>query len=166
MVCIPTYSKTMLNRFLRLLLCISIPLIIGGISGYFTIEGVKSWYLTLNKPSFTPPNWIFGPVWTTLYALMGYAYFRILEKAKSSAQLFAIRIYFIQLFLNFCWSILFFSAHQIGFALIDILLLWICILIMIVRFYRVDKFAGYSQIPYLLWVSFATALTFSIWWLN
>ena len=155
-----------MNRILRLIICIAFPLIVGGISGFFTVQGVKDWYLTLAKPNFTPPNYLFGPVWTFLYAFMGVAFFRILEKGKSIQKIKAIRIYLWQLFFNFCWSFLFFSQHQIGLALIDILILWVLILIMIFRFKKLDAFAGYSQIPYLLWVSFATALTAAIYILN
>ena len=155
-----------MNRILRLLICIAFPLIIGGVSGFFTVQGVKDWYLTLAKPNFTPPNYLFGPVWTFLYAFMGAAFFRILEKGKSVQKIKAIRIYLWQLFFNFCWSFLFFSQHQIGLAFIDILILWVLILIMIFRFKKLDAFAGYSQIPYLLWVSFATALTAAIFTLN
>ena len=155
-----------MNRILRLIICIAFPLIVGGISGFFTVQGVKDWYLTLAKPNFTPPNYLFGPVWTFLYAFMGFAFFRILEKGKSVQKIKAIRIYLWQLFFNFCWSFLFFSQHQIGLAFIDILILWVLILIMIIRFKKLDAFAGYSQIPYLLWVSFATALTAAIFILN
>ena len=155
-----------MNRIIRLLICIAFPLIVGGISGFFTVQGVKDWYLTLAKPNFTPPNYLFGPVWTFLYAFMGVAFFRILEKGKSVQKIKAIRIYLWQLFFNFCWSFLFFSQHQIGLAFIDILILWVLILIMIIRFKKLDAFAGYSQIPYLLWVSFATALTAAIYILN
>ena len=155
-----------MNRIIRLIICIAFPLIVGGISGFFTVQGVKDWYLTLAKPNFTPPNYLFGPVWTFLYAFMGVAFFRIIEKGKSVQKIKAIRIYLWQLFFNFCWSFLFFSQHQIGLALIDILILWVLILIMIFRFKKLDAFAGYSQIPYLLWVSFATALTAAIFILN
>jgi tryptophan-rich sensory protein len=155
-----------MNRIIRLIICIAFPLIVGGISGFFTVQGVKDWYLTLAKPNFTPPNYLFGPVWTFLYAFMGIAFFRILEKGKSVQKIKAIRIYLWQLFFNFCWSFLFFSQHQIGLAFIDILILWVLILIMIIRFKKLDAFAGYSQIPYLLWVSFATALTAAIYLLN
>ena len=155
-----------MNRIIRLIICIAIPLIVGGISGFFTVQGVKDWYLTLAKPNFTPPNYLFGPVWTFLYAFMGVAFFRIIEKGKSVQKIKAIRIYLWQLFFNFCWSFLFFSQHQIGLAFIDILILWVLILIMIIRFKKLDAFAGYSQIPYLLWVSFATALTAAIYLLN
>ena len=155
-----------MNRIIRLIICIAFPLIVGGISGFFTVQGVKDWYLTLAKPNFTPPNYLFGPVWTFLYAFMGVAFFRIIEKGKSVQKIKAIRIYLWQLFFNFCWSFLFFSRHQIGLAFIDILILWVLILIMIIRFKKLDAFAGYSQIPYLLWVSFATALTAAIFILN
>ena len=155
-----------MNRIIRLIICIAFPLIVGGISGFFTVQGVKDWYLTLAKPNFTPPNYLFGPVWTFLYAFMGVAFFRIIEKGKSVQKIKAIRIYLWQLFFNFCWSFLFFSQHQIGLALIDILILWVLIFIMIFRFKKLDAFAGYSQIPYLLWVSFATALTAAIYILN
>ena len=155
-----------MKKLALLFACIVLPLLVGGISGYFTIDGVKDWYVTLNKPSFTPPNWLFGPVWTCLYLLMGIAFYRALQKSTEENKRSIIGIFALQLFFNFWWSILFFHFHTISAALIDILILWICILLMIIRFRKSDAFAGYSQIPYILWVSFATALTLSIWWLN
>jgi benzodiazapine receptor len=155
-----------MKRFFLLMSCVALPLIVGGISGFFTVDGVKGWYQTLVKPGFTPPNYLFGPVWTFLYALMGVAFFRIVEKPSGVGRTLAIRLFLVQLFFNFCWSLLFFSMHLITAALVDIVVLWGFIVWMIFQFRKLDAFAGYSQIPYLLWVSFATALTTVIWWLN
>lgn len=149
----------------KLFFSILLPLIIGGISGYYTASNIEHWYLTLNKPSFNPPNNLFGPVWTTLYILMGISFFLILNSSKKDKnKLFGI--YFIQLLLNFLWSFIFFKYHAIGFAAIEILLLWLSILMMIIMFYKTNKWAGLINIPYLMWVSFASILNISIYLLN
>lgn len=145
--------------------CIVTTLLIGGISGLFTAGEIGTWYAALRKPSFNPPNWVFGPVWTVLYLLMGISLFVILQtnvKLKRTA----IILFFVQLILNFFWSIIFFNFHLIGAAFVEILLLWTCILLMIVQFYKINRGAGLLQLPYLAWVSFASVLNFSIWILN
>lgn len=150
----------------KLSLLILIPLAVGAISGFFTAQSVESWYRALNKPSWNPPNYLFGPVWTVLYVLMGYSSYRIFAEPASEYRTKALRIYFVQLFLNFCWSFLFFYFEKPGLALIEIIILWLCILFMIIRFYRVDRIAAFLNIPYILWVSFATALNAAIYLLN
>lgn len=140
---------------------------IGGISGYFTSSEITTWYATLNKPSFNPPNWIFAPVWTTLYFLMGISWWLVLKSNVTSHLKNRATTYFVvQLVLNFFWSIIFFNLHQLGFALAEILLMWIFIVLTIISFYPISKTAAYLLFPYLLWVSFASILTFSIWTLN
>lgn len=151
---------------MKLFLSILIPLVVGFTSGFFTASGVNEWYTTLNRPSFNPPNWLFGPVWTTLYILMGISLYLIWKQPASSERNAALLIFAVQLVLNFFWSIIFFYWHQIGFALIEIVLLWAFIVLMIYRFYHINSTAALLNIPYLLWVSFATVLTAAYWNLN
>jgi tryptophan-rich sensory protein len=155
-----------MNKSLKLSLCILVPLLVGSISGYFTSTSITTWYVTLNKPSFNPPNYLFGPVWTTLYILMGISLFLVLNKAKDLEKSKIIFVFSIQLILNFLWSFLFFKFQQLGLALAEILLMWCSILFMIIIFYKTNKLAALINIPYLLWVSFATILTYSIYILN
>ena len=155
-----------MNRYIKLSLCITFPLLIGGISGYATATSINDWYVGINKPSFNPPNYLFGPVWTILYILMGISFYRILQSPQNTQQKNAIIIFCIQLFLNFCWSFLFFNFQLLGISFIEIIMMWISILTMIYTFSKIDKTAAYLQIPYLLWVSFASVLNGSIWFLN
>ncbi|RZL50575.1 MAG: tryptophan-rich sensory protein [Pedobacter sp.] len=154
-------------QFLPFIICILIPLIFGAIGGLLTMESVKTWYTTLNKPSFNPPNQIFGPVWSTLYVLMGIASYLVWKQRKNIVGYFwAVTIYFVQLVLNLLWSFLFFYQHQIGFALVEIGVLLLTIIVNAFIFYRINKAAGLLYIPYILWVSFASYLTYSIYILN
>ena len=153
-------------RLIPLLFCLVLPLAIGGLSGYLTVSGLSGWYTTLIKPSFNPPNFVFGPVWTLLYLLMGVSLYMIWSETQHPDRGTALIIFGAQIFLNFWWSILFFQMESPLLALIEIVLLWLSILYMIIRFSRIRPLAGYLQIPYLLWVSFASLLTASIWWLN
>ncbi len=155
-----------MKKTLLLIACLMGPLIIGGISGYATASNIGTWFVTVIKPSFNPPNYLFAPVWTALYLLMGFGLFLILQTPPSAQRKKAIVAFSIQLALNFCWSILFFSFHALGIALIEIIAMWISIAAMIYYFKPVNKTAAYLQIPYLCWVSFATVLNASIWWLN
>ena len=156
----------MLKRALLLISFILVPLLIGGISGYVTVSAISSWYSTLVKPSFNPPNWIFGPVWTSLYILMGYSSYRIYQSPKSDIRNQALTIYGVQLIFNFFWSILFFKFHLLGVALIEISILLVSLIMMFIRFKQIDRTAAFLNIPYLIWVSFATILNASIWYLN
>ncbi len=155
-----------MNRYLKFLFCITFPLSIGGISGYATATSITNWYLTIQKPSFNPPNYLFGPVWTTLYVLMGISFYIILQSPITYYRKKAIIIFIIQLILNFLWSFIFFKFQLIGLAFIEIILMWTSIFLMISIFYKVNKAAAALQIPYLLWVSFASILNGSIWLLN
>lgn len=154
------------QTIIKLLVSILLPLGIGAIAGMFTAKAVPTWYATLNQPSFNPPNWIFGPVWTTLYLLLGISLFIIWNSNPSKKRTQAILIFALQLALNFCWSFLFFYFNKIGFALIEIILLWINIIVMLLVFYRIKPIAAYINIPYLLWVSFATILNAAYYFLN
>jgi len=160
-------KKSSTATIITFLICLAIPLLIGFIGSQFTIESVKTWYLTINRPSFNPPNWVFAPVWTTLYILMGVASFRVWQKRKTAEWFhWAIIIYFVQLIFNLMWSFIFFELHQIGFALVEIILLLLLIVINAFIFYRFDKLAAWLFLPYFLWVSFAAYLTYSIFILN
>jgi translocator protein len=122
-----------INQILKLVTSLLLPLAVGGIAGIFTSEAIPGWYASLNQPSFNPPNWIFGPVWTTLYIILGISLFLIWKLPASKQRKLAILIFMMQLLLNFCWSFFFFYFKMIGIALIDIVALWIMIFIMLVR---------------------------------
>ena len=149
-----------------LLFCVGLPLSVGAFSGIATASGIGEWYAGLDKPSFNPPNSVFGPVWTILYLLMGISLYLVWLAPAGEARRQALVIFAAQLVLNFAWSFLFFRFRQVGAALADIILIWIAVLLMILAFRRVRPVAGYLQVPYLLWVSFATALNAAIWRLN
>ncbi|OGZ78235.1 MAG: hypothetical protein A2358_04185 [Candidatus Staskawiczbacteria bacterium RIFOXYB1_FULL_37_44] len=165
----------------------------GAVGSIFTAPEIKEWYATLAKPAINPPNWIFGPVWTTLFILMGISLYLVWSKnfkvVPASAKAMAWRgnpwnkysqkfysgswqkanviiIFSLQLFLNILWSVIFFGFHQTGIAFFELLMLWFAILYVIVNFYRISKPSAYLLIPYLLWVSFAGFLNLSIWLLN
>jgi len=140
-----------------------------GLIGSLTMinGGPGPWYATLAKPSFTPPNWVFGPVWTVLYILIGVAAFLVWRKGLASAGVKIARAWFFgQLILNALWTPVFFGLHRIGLALVVIVLLWAAIVATQYRFFRVSHVAGLLLVPYLLWVSFATVLNASLWHLN
>ncbi len=131
----------------------------------FTASAIPLWYNTLNKPTFSPPSWIFGPVWTLLYTMMGIALFLIWnEKTRNSRK--ALLVFSLQLFLNAIWSPVFFGLRSPFMGLLIITLLWISIILTMVNFYKISKRAAWLLVPYFLWVSFATVLNFSIWRLN
>ena len=179
-----------INNFLKLAIAIIVSEFAGVIGTMFTTPSIPIWYATLVKPAFNPPAWVFGPVWTALYALMGISLYlvwkndwkvrnHILEgKRKAwnylSERLWtgswqrenAIAIFSVQLFLNILWSIVFFGLESPGSAFFVILALWFAILHTIVNFYRISKVSAYLLLPYILWVSFAAYLNFFIWILN
>lgn len=155
-----------MNNTLKLIISLAIPLALGGIAGLFTASEIQDWYSQLTQPGFNPPNWLFAPVWTLLYILMGVSCYLIWKMPKSQARDTALKIYSLQLLLNFTWSFLFFVSHQISVAMLEIILLWMCILLMMGRFHKLNNLAAYINIPYILWVSFATALNIAYWQLN
>lgn len=139
----------------------------GFIGSVFTTPNIAPWYEHLNRPTWGPPNWLFGPVWITLYALMGVAAYLVYRKIKTEKSAKdALGIYIIQLSVNVAWSAVFFGARNIGAAFAVILLLLSLIILTIIYFQRYSKMAGWLLLPYLLWVSFATILNFAIWRLN
>lgn len=155
-----------MSNIVKLIVSLIIPLSVGAVAGMFTSQAVPNWYASLNRPSFSPPNWVFGPVWTTLYILLGTSFFLIWKENPSQQRSLAIKVFAIQMFLNFAWSFIFFYFNMIGFALLEIILLWISIAVTIFLFYKIKPIAAYLNIPYLLWVSFATILNAGYYFLN
>jgi len=156
-----------LGNVYKLLIAICISELAGVIGSLFTVSSIPNWYSTLAKPALNPPGWVFGPVWTTLYALMGIAAWLVWKSGWGRKEVkVALGVFGIQLFLNAAWSIIFFGLKSPGWALIDIVLLWLAIIWTIVVFYKISKPAAYLLLPYLLWVSFASYLNYSIWMLN
>ncbi len=156
-----------MNNTLKFIISLAIPVAVGATAGFFTATGVDSWYQTINKPSWNPPNWIFAPVWTTLYIMMGIALF-LVWKSNTGAGLkrTAITLFAVQLGLNFFWSFIFFDQQQPGWALVEIIMMWLAILLTIFAFAKVNKTAAWLLVPYISWVSFATILNYTIWQLN
>lgn len=136
------------------------------VGNFFTAPSIQGWYVALEKPSFSPPNWLFGPAWTILYFLMAVSAFLVWQERESPQRKKALTFYFIQLALNSLWSIIFFGWYNLGLAFVEIIFLWLFILLTLISFYRIKKLAGILFIPYLIWVSFASILNFAIWQLN
>lgn len=153
------------NKLLSFVFALAIPLLAGFIGSLFTTPSINTWYLNINKPSFNPPNWIFAPVWTILFILMGISLYliwqsTIKDKTKS------LILFYTQLILNILWSYLFFSLHNPLLAFIDIILLAIFIILLIISTYKISKTASLILLPYIFWVSFASILNYSIFILN
>lgn len=160
-------EKKITIEILKLVMSIVICQLAGVIGSVFTTPAIPTWYATLKKPSFTPPNWVFSPVWITLFVLMGIAMFIVWSKGLSDEGVkIALSIFGVQLILNVLWSVMFFGLRSPLAGLIDIAVLWIAILVTILYFLKVSNMAGILLIPYILWVSFAAVLNFSIWRLN
>lgn len=139
----------------------------GVIGSFFTAPAIRGWYANLVKPSFTPPGWLFAPVWLVLYTLMGVALYLVWQKGLSNPEVrFAVIFFLIHLVFNATWSIVFFGQQNILLALINIIIIWLMIVGLIVLFSRIEVKAAYLLIPYLCWVSFATILNYSIFRLN
>ncbi|MGL2962303.1 TspO/MBR family protein [Flavobacterium sp. RSB2_4_14] len=157
-----------MQKILRIAVVVFTCVVIGYLSGMVTRDSITTWYPTLIKPVFNPPNWIFGPVWTILYIMMGVAGGMIWNRIDTDEENVkkAFKIFVFQLALNALWSYLFFGLHNPLLALIEIILLWLLIFETYNQFKKIDKVAGMLLLPYLAWVSFATVLNGSIWWLN
>ncbi len=139
----------------------------GIIGSIFTVKNIPTWYASLAKPAFNPPAWVFGPVWTTLFLLMGIAAFLVWQKGPSRKDVkVALTIFGLQLVLNTFWSIIFFSLHSLGWAFLELIVLWLVILANIIVFAKISKPAAWLLLPYILWVSFAGLLNFTLWQLN
>lgn len=157
-----------MNKITRILAVVVTCLAIGYFSGIVTRSSIDTWYPTLIKPSFNPPNWVFAPAWSLLYLLMGVAAGLVWDRIEYEKEVVknALVFFAIQLALNALWSYLFFGLMNPLLALIEIFVLWLMIYETLLKFVKINKVAGYLLVPYLLWVSFATILNASIWWLN
>lgn len=136
---------------------------VGFLAALLTMDGVDIFQMYAEQPPLTPPSWVFPVVWTILYGLMGISAARIWEKPDSNERTQALRWFWLQLILNFLWTLIFFNAQAYGIASIWILALWAAVAWMITRFWKIDKLAGWLQIPYLVWLTLAAYLTFGVW---
>ena len=152
------------NQWLVLAGFILVCLVTGGLGGWATAQSVTDWYPTLVKPSWNPPNWIFGPVWTALYLMMAVAAWLVWRSDSNIRG--AMILFFSQLALNFAWSFLFFGARSPWLGLMDIAMLWLALIITVIAFFQKSAAAGLLMLPYLAWVSFAAILNLAIWRLN
>jgi translocator protein len=161
-------KKIKMNKVSKILVLVVTCLVVGYFSGMVTRSAITTWYPMLIKPSFNPPNWVFAPVWTMLYTMMGVAAGLVWDRMEQEKELVkkALVFFAIQLALNALWSYLFFGLKNPMLAGIEIIVLWLMIYETYVKFVKINKTAGYLLIPYLLWVSFASVLNASIWWLN
>ena len=156
-----------MKNWIKLVISIAVPVAVGGVAGLFTRPEIDGWYQTLQKPSWQPPNWVFGPVWTTLYIMMGIALYLVWKSnAEATLKRTAITLWIVQLVFNFFWSFIFFRQHQLDWALGEIIVLWFFILLTIFSFARISKLAAWLLVPYISWVSFASILTYTIYELN
>ncbi len=152
---------------MKLFISILIPLLVGAVAGLFTSSGVNSWYAIANKPWFNPPNWLFAPIWTALYIMMGIAFFLIWRTDSDKSIKQTAMIFFVaQLVLNFFWSLIFFKLQQTGWAFAEMSIMWLMILFTIIWFGKISSTASWLLVPYICWVSFALILNYSIWKLN
>ncbi len=155
-----------MNRWIWLLSLLLLCLGVGAVSGAMTAREVQGWYQTLTRPSFAPPNWVFAPVWTTLYILMAAAAWLVALTPASNSRTLALSIFFAQLLLNFLWSLIFFREHAIGLAMVELILLWCCIALTAIVFHRFSHPAAWLMLPYLAWVTFAGFLNWGFLRLN
>ena len=156
-----------MNNIFKLVTAIVVSELAGIIGSIFTISAIPNWYTTLTKPTLNPPSWIFGPVWTTLYALMGTAAFLVWKKGLDRADVRkALFVFGLQLLLNATWSIIFFGLQSPGWAFVNVILMWLAIIWTMILFYKISKISTWLLVPYILWVSFAMYLNYSIWMLN
>lgn len=156
-----------INNTAKCIIAIIVSELAGVIGSIFTVPSIGRWYAALARPELAPPNWVFGPVWTTLFALMGISSFLIWKKGLDRRDVkIALGIFLGQLVLNTLWSIIFFGLRSPGGALVEIAFLWLAILATIIVFAKISRPAAWLLMPYILWVSFAAYLNYSIWILN
>jgi len=152
---------------IKSILCVLVVMILGAAGGILTAGSIQGWYAGLAKPPGTPPNAVFGPVWSVLYLMMGLSFARIWHLANPGpAKRRALLLFAAQLILNLAWTPLFFGAHLLGTSLVEIVALWLLILLTLPFFRRLDAVAGWMLLPYLLWAGYATYLNAGFWWLN
>jgi translocator protein len=154
-----------MKLYQKIILCALLSVLLGGASGIVTSGSIQSWYPTIVKPSWNPPNWIFGPVWTLLYILIG-ASIAVIWHSEAENKSKAYRLFGIQAILNLIWTPIFFGMHNLGLSFIVIILMVLFIFLTILEFYKIKRLAAYLLFPYLAWVSFATVLNGAIFWLN
>lgn len=151
-------------NWVALIVALAVPQGAGAVGPLFTVRNIPTWYRSLRRPRLSPPNWVFGPVWTTLYVLMGIASYLVwMQGAGNEA---ALKLYAIQLLLNTLWSVIFFGMKNPRLAFFELLLLWLAIAGTIIAFWPISMWAGILMLPYLAWVSFAGFLNLRIWQLN
>jgi tryptophan-rich sensory protein len=156
-----------LSIAIKFIICLAVTFTPAVIGSLFTRQAISDWYAYLNKPSFTPPDWLFGPVWTVLYLLMAVSAFLVWQKGLANPQVkIALALYLLQLILNGLWTPLFFGARLLLVAFCEIVVLWVAIVLTILAFARVSTPAAVLLLPYIGWTSFAAVLNFSIWLLN
>jgi tryptophan-rich sensory protein len=156
-----------MKNLLKLVTAVALPQLFGLIGSAFTMPAIAFWYADIVKSPLNPPNWVFAPVWTILYLLMGVAAFLVWRNGWGKKEVrLAMGLFFIQLTLNLLWSVLFFGLQSPGLALLEIIFLWLAILLTIILFHGINKMAGWLLTPYILWVSFAVYLNLSVWLLN
>jgi translocator protein len=157
----------MRNPWVMLVFHVSVCLVVGVLAGITTAHSVTTWYPSLVKPTWNPPSWVFAPVWTTLYVMMGVAAWLVWRRGTDIVGVrVALSVFWVQLFFNLAWSFLFFGARSPMLALADVVLLWLALALCVRNFFRVAKEPGLLMLPYLAWVSFAACLNFAIWRLN
>lgn len=154
------------TRWIGLVLFVLVCLGAGGLGAVATTPEIDGWYRTVVKPDWNPPDWLFGPVWTTLFVLMGISAWLVWKPAGLKEASTPLSLFAVQLILNVAWSWIFFGMHKIGWAVVEIVILWLAILATTVAFFRRSKPAGCLLVPYLGWVTFASVLNFTIWRLN
>jgi len=156
-----------MKNIYKLIIAIAVSELAGIIGSVFTMSSVQTWYTTLIKPELNPPSWVFGPVWTTLYVLMGISAFLIWKRGWEKQNIRkALSVFALQLSLNTLWSIVFFGLQSPAWALVNIIAMWLAIVWTMILFYKISKPAMWLLFPYILWVSFASYLNYSIWILN
>ena len=158
----PKESRNLVGLFAFIVIC----LIISGIGGAITASSVETWYQALEKPIFNPPDWVFAPVWTLLYIIMGIAAWRVWRLRSFEATGKALGVFALQLGFNLAWSFLFFGLQRIDLALVEIVILLVAIIVNAIMFRRIDRLAGLMFVPYTAWVTYATILNASLWLLN
>tara|TARA_B100001287_G_C22507438_1_gene446587 strand:+ start:82 stop:561 length:480 start_codon:yes stop_codon:yes gene_type:complete len=159
----------MLKNYKSLIFILLITFLSSFIAGFITQLNIYPWYQSLNKLSFSPPNWIFGPVWTVLYAFMSISIWVVYEKSKKNDLIFSkkiLRYYFYHLAVNFSWSFIFFYFHLIFFAFINILVLLITIILLMNLYFPRSRISFILMVPYLLWVTFAAVLNLGLYLIN
>lgn len=162
----PPQTKSRAVQVVGLVVSIALVFLVAWVGANITTPQIPNWYANLEKPSFNPPSWVFGPTWTLLYLMMATAAWLVWRKEGFAGAKLALGVYGVQLFLNGLWSPLFFGWQRPDLALINIVLMWFAILATILLFWRHHRVAASLLVPYLLWVSFATVLNASIWWMN